>query len=194
MIRRASVLAVVALTVGLVQTSPAVASTTGEVVFHCNFRVPAWPSAEANGRCDDSPTAATAVVSVSGVDDLGVPYTLAGPAPFDMVFTYRATCVAGAPPLLWAAAGTIKVGPVLAVRGGVSTSAVLTANVAIMGTPGEFTFTTANHRVSFGNGGTATGSTGWGEASLAAAPSVDNTCPAGGPLQGLVEGRWHLLT
>lgn len=185
MIRRGAVLLLVALTVGLLPASPAVASTTGEVVFHCTFHAPAWPSSYGHATCQG-----TAVVSVSGIDNSGTPYTLVGPGPFSMVFEYQTPCIVGEPPLLWTANGMITVGPVLAVRGSALRSATLTAPFQTSG-GAESAFTTTNHQVQFSDGATATGSNGFGEMTTALLLSANNTCPAGGPVQGVIEGRWH---
>lgn len=187
MVRRVSALLVSALLVTAVAASPAAASTTGKVDFNCSMQLPAFPTPNGDGRCDG-----TAIVSVGGVDDLSLPYVLAGPGEFHMFLNYSTTCIAGEPPLLWTAAGEIRVGPVLAVRAGAVTQAILTADVVITGTPGSFTFQTTDHRVFFTGGATASGSTGSGEASMAYAPTMSNVCPQGGPLSASVTGTWYL--
>lgn len=189
MIRRGTALLVVALGTGLLPSPPAAASSTGEVVFQCNFSAPAWPTPHALGSCDG-----TAVVSVSGIDDLGTPYTLAGPAPFSMRFDYGVACIAAEPPLLWDGDGEITVGPVPAVRGSVVTQAVLTANVAITGSTGPSAFQTNGHQVQFADGATASGlAPGFGEFMLGPALTPANVCPVGGPIQGVAAGTWHLV-
>ena len=187
MIRRLSALLVSALIVAVVAASPASASTTGEVVFNCSMQLPAWPSPNANARCDG-----TSIVSVSGLDDSGTPYTLAGPGEFHMFIDYATACIAGEPPLLWNAVGQIQVGRILAVRAGAVTQATLSAAVEIVGTPGSFTFRTQGHHVVFADGATASGMTGTGEASMAYVPGASNVCPVGGPLSASVQGKWHL--
>lgn len=187
MIRRLSVLLVSALTVAVVQASPAAAGTTGNVVFHCEIDLPAWPDVAGSGGCEG-----TALVSVSGVSTGGSLYTLAGPGAFHWYFDYAAACIAGAPPVLWNAAGRIAVGPVLAVKGGAVMQGILSADITVTGTPASFTFTSSNHFIAFADGDTAGGSTGFGEASMALVPGPSNVCPVGGPISGYVDGWWHL--
>lgn len=187
MIRRVSALLVSALAFAVLPAAPAVASTTGNVVFSCSLEMSDWPGASGHGECHG-----TSTVSVSGFDDTGTAYTVGGPGAFHMTFDYSAACIAAEPPLLWSGFGQIEVGPVLAVRGGTVTQATLTADVSIVGTLGSYTFTTTRHRVVFPDATIAFGATGLGEASMAMGPGATNRCPVGGRMSASVNGSWHL--
>ena len=186
-----ALVAVVALAMAamVLVAPPAGASASGRAVFHCTAYLTGYPSPADTGVCTDGVTPATAVVGLVGVTTNGAAYTVNGGGDFYAEFSYSTPCIAGEPPATWTVSGAMYIFDAPATRDLTSTTADVRMSFSGTGSPAGFAFTSSYQEVIFGSGGMAQGSIAFGEASLIPLLGVSNTCPAGGPVAGPVEGE-----
>jgi hypothetical protein len=182
------------LVVPVVAAPSASASVSGSITFHCTARLPEWPSPGANGTCGNDATPAVAYAALSGTDDEGNPYVVQGNGSFSAAFDYTAHCVVGGPPVLGQAQGVALVTGVPAFHRGQLTTASVHAVFTWNRVGADAIILVSDWTITFGNGGTADGTTGIGDAAFVPLASLNNSCPVGGPLKALVQGDVDAVT
>ena len=171
-------------------SAPAQASATGHVNFECEAYFPTWPTPISTGRCNSGFPIQSAEVQMVGLDNSSLPYVVAGLGEFNSDFSYSTACIATEPPLVWNANGQMAVLDVDAVRGGIVTSADLGWPFTITGIGSHVIILGGPVGISFRSGGTAQSvAPGGGEGSLVAVTTLNNVCPQGGELHGVIVGH-----
>lgn len=189
--RKRGRLAVVALTLVLpiATPSPAAASVSGSVTFHCTAKLQAWPTFGGSGVCENGPSPAAGYVNLGGTDNWGSTYAVQGLGRLHAEFNYQEGCIANEPPLLGTAEGVATVEDVPAVDRGVVTTADVHARFVWTRVGANAQIQITSWTIDFAHGGTAVGSIGAGHATFAPILQPHHFCPAGGPLQALVQGE-----
>ena len=189
MTRRWVVTLLSTMTLLLLLAPPASATATGQVDFECEVYLPAWPAAAATGTCGSGTLDSHAVVELSGIDNDGGPYSVAGAGSVGAQFEYNNSCLTNEPIFIFSARGVMTVTGVPAVHRGVTTSATVAFPFAWTGFGSALIITAGNPTIAFDNGGTASGSVaGAGAGATLLSMGITNVCPTGGPATGIGTG------
>ena len=167
-------------------TAPAAqASATGTLTFECEARLPSWPTPSATGGCDSALLARSAEANVSGIDNTGTPYAVAGLGQFNSQFSYSTVCILNEPPLLFNATGQAVVSGVAAVRGATTTTANLTFFFNMTGIGPLLVIVTDGLDIEFASEATASSvAPGTGSGTVVFIPPV-HPCPQGPAATGI---------
>ena len=195
MVRRALAIASAVMTmaaVNVVAAPAAHASLAAALALECRAHLPYWPAPGASSFCGDGLAPAAAGVTATGIDSNGLPFAVEGVGDVRAEFDYSAACVAGVPPILVDGSGTASVTGITAIHRDERTTASLFLAFLANGAGPKLKIVVTAATLTFANGGSTSG-TGAGEATFVPLLGANNACPAGGPLEAVVEGEVALL-
>ena len=174
----------VVVAASLAGASPAHAAVGGELAFECSARFPEWPGF-GWAVCGDGVVPAVGTAELSGVDDTGVPFTVAGTGRAGTTFWYAEACIANEWIPVWPINdGRLTIHDVPATRAGRATTATIEVDfsAAVFG-HAAIPAIASQTRVTFADGATASGLAGAGAGAMVPLVSpVEHDCWDGAPL------------